>query len=81
MLCGRTATVLKIKWNRFRWQLKLWIWRNKYQYFYCSGCCIGCRWFNRCMDEFWDMKYHPEEYENGEGYYQQPQFTDNKFRK
>lgn len=47
MLCGLIRTLLRIK-----KQLYLWIWRNKSGYFYCNGCCIGCKFFDDCMKEF-----------------------------
>ena len=68
MLCGLTRILSRIKllWNQFY----LWGWRNKYGYFECEHCCLGCEFFDICMDEFADRKIHPEEYANGEGYYQ-----------
>ena len=84
---GRTVySILRMKWaklygitlcglihslSRIKEQTKLWIWRDKYGYFYCNHCCIACEYFDECMDEFIDRKHHPEEYEMGEGYYQQ----------
>ena len=65
-LCGLIHSLSKIK-----EQTKLWIWRDKYGYFYCNHCCIACEFFDECMNEFIDRKYHPEEYDMGEGYYQQ----------
>ena len=49
-LCGLTHIRSKIKrlWNQFH----LWIWRNKYGYFYCKHCCIACEYFDDCMSEF-----------------------------
>lgn len=48
--CGLTRIRSKIKrlWNQFH----LWIWRNKYGYFHCNHCCIGCEFFGTCMAEF-----------------------------
>lgn len=45
---------IKLLWNQFY----LWRWRNKYGYFYCNHCCVGCRYFGNCMTEFneWAMK-------------------------
>ena len=50
MLCGVTLIRSRIKrlWNQFH----LWIWRNKYGYFYCNHCCVGCEYFDGCMSEF-----------------------------
>ena len=50
MLCGLTHIRSRIKrpWNQFH----LWIWRNKYGYFHCNHCCIGCEFFDTCMSEF-----------------------------
>lgn len=66
MLCGLIHSLLRIK-----EQIRLWIWRDKYGYFYCKHCCIACEFFDECMDEFIDRKYHPAEYAMGEGFYQQ----------
>ena len=50
MSCGLTRIRSRIKrlWNQFH----LWRWRNKYGYFYCNHCCIGCEFFDNCMSEF-----------------------------
>lgn len=50
MSCGQTRIRSKIKrwWNQFY----LWIWRNKYGYFDCNHCCVGCEFFDVCMFEF-----------------------------
>lgn len=50
MLCGLTRIRSRIKrlWNQFH----LWIWRNKYGYFQCNHCCVGCEFFDNCMSEF-----------------------------
>lgn len=71
MSCGRILLVLRIKWNLFYQQVKFWLFRNKSEYFYCSGCCIGCKYFFHCYEEFMDIQEHPDYYANGEGYYQQ----------
>lgn len=67
MLCGRILSALKDKWKQFYF----WIWLRKSSYFYCKSCCVGCKFFGLCFSEFLDTQYHPEEYEHGEGYYQQ----------
>lgn len=54
--CGAMHIRSRIKrlWNQFY----LWRWRNKYGYFYCNHCCVGCEYFDNCMSEFnlWAMK-------------------------
>lgn len=56
MSCGLTHIQSRIKrlWNQFY----LWRWRNKYGYFHCNHCCVGCKFFDNCMSEFnmWAMK-------------------------
>ena len=48
--CGLTHIRSRIKrlWNQFH----LWLWRNKYGYFHCNHCCVGCEFFDTCMSEF-----------------------------
>lgn len=69
---GRTAySILLTKWaklygitlcglihslSRIKEQAKLWIWRDKYGYFYCNHCCIACEFFDECMYEFINKK-------------------------
>ena len=69
MLCGLTRIRSKIK--RLSNQFYLWRWRNKYEFFYCKHCCIGCEFFDTCMKEFMDIVDHTYEYSIGEGYYQE----------
>ena len=68
MSCGQIHIRSRIKrwWNQFY----LWCWRDKYGYFHCNHCCVGCQFFDVCMDEFIDREAHPDAYANGEGYYQ-----------
>lgn len=70
MSCGQILSALKDKWKRFHQRVKLWRWRERSKYFYCSKCCVICPYFDICMIEFRDIQWHPEEYENGEGYFQ-----------
>ena len=50
MSCGLIRIQSKIK--KLYAQFYLWLFRNRYGYFHCHHCCVGCRFYGTCIYDY-----------------------------